>query len=171
MSAARSSWSVEAVTAGVYYDHWPGFPFARRSSRGTLRASSQRESNDYQHSLCATLCCRLPLLVAPKGQEKGNISERRPPQNDADPVLAKDRRRRQPPWRPGARCCGITPARSWRPTSSSSRLRRIASCSSWCCSPTIDDASHTSRSPRIRRRRGRPNSFARRFRGTRHVDT
>jgi hypothetical protein len=38
------------------------------------RASAQRKSNDFRLSLCAALCCRLPLLVAPKGQEKGNVS-------------------------------------------------------------------------------------------------
>ena len=36
---------------------------------------------------------------------------------------------------------------------------------------TIGDPSGMSPSPRIRRRRGRPNSFARPFRGTRHLDT
>jgi len=51
-----------------------------------------------------------------------------------------------------------------------SRLRPTASCSSWCSSPTIGDASGTSRSLRIRRRRGRPNNFAKPFRGTRHLD-
>ena len=62
-------------------------------------------------------------------------------------------------------------ARSWRPISSWSRPRPTASCSSWCSSRTIGDASGTWPSPRIRRRRGRPNSCARPFRGTRRLDT
>ena len=41
----------------------------------------------------------------------------------------------------------------------------------WCSSPTIGDASGTWRSPRIRRRRGRPTSCARRFCETRRLDT
>src|SRR5437773_11860180 len=36
-------------------------------------APSLGEPVDSRPSLCAELCCRLRLLVAPKGQEKGNI--------------------------------------------------------------------------------------------------
>jgi hypothetical protein len=53
------------------------------------------ESVELRPSLCAGVCCRLPLLVAPKGQEKGNVSGTLPPQYDADPVLAKDRPRQR----------------------------------------------------------------------------
>jgi hypothetical protein len=42
--------------------------------------------------------------------------------------------------------------------------------SSWCSSPTIGDAFGTWRSPRIRRRRGRPNNSARPFRGMKRLD-
>jgi len=41
------------------------------------------------------------------------------------------------------------------------RPRPTVCCSSSCSSPMIGDASGTSRSPRIQRRRGRPNSFVR----------
>src|SRR5437667_6738554 len=37
------------------------------------RAPSLVESGDFQPSLCAAACCRLLLLVASKGQEKGNV--------------------------------------------------------------------------------------------------
>src|SRR5438876_466374 len=47
----------------------------------------------------------------------------------------------------GARSYGITSARSSRPISSWSRPRPTASCSFWCSSPTIGDASGRSRSP------------------------
>jgi hypothetical protein len=40
------------------------------------RAPSPVESSDYRRSLCAGACCRLPLFVAPKGQEKSNVSDR-----------------------------------------------------------------------------------------------
>jgi hypothetical protein len=41
------------------------------------RASSLGESDIYRPSPCAGACCSLPLLVAPKGQEKGNAETRR----------------------------------------------------------------------------------------------
>ena len=44
-------------------------------------------------------------------------------------------------------------------------------CSSWCSSPMIGAAFGTSRSPRIQQPHGRPNSFAKLFRGTRRRDT
>jgi hypothetical protein len=49
--------------------------FAAVCRRLPDRASAQRKSNDFRLSLCAALCCRLPPLVSPKGQEKGNPIE------------------------------------------------------------------------------------------------
>jgi hypothetical protein len=46
-------------------------PFAAVCRTLPDRASTQRKSNDLPLSLCAAFCCRLPPLVAPKGQEKG----------------------------------------------------------------------------------------------------
>jgi hypothetical protein len=37
------------------------------------RAPSLTESGDFRPSLCVAPCCRLPLFVATKGQEKGNV--------------------------------------------------------------------------------------------------
>jgi hypothetical protein len=36
------------------------------------RASDTDESDDFAPSLCVALCCDLPLIVASKGQGKGN---------------------------------------------------------------------------------------------------
>jgi len=51
-------------------------------------ASSVVESGYLLPSLCSALCCRLLLLVAPKGQEKGNVPRTLPPRDNR--VLAKD---------------------------------------------------------------------------------
>jgi hypothetical protein len=40
------------------------------------RASSLVEPDDFRPSLCAATCRRLPLVVAPKGQEKGDVNAR-----------------------------------------------------------------------------------------------
>jgi hypothetical protein len=45
------------------------------------------KANGFWVSLCAALCCRLPLLGAPKGQEKGNVPGDL--RDDADRVLTK----------------------------------------------------------------------------------
>jgi hypothetical protein len=55
------------------------------------RAPSLEESGDLRPSLCVAACCRLPLFVATKGQEKGNIQQEAVNTNGADRVLAKDK--------------------------------------------------------------------------------
>jgi hypothetical protein len=48
------------------------------------------EFNDFRASLCAGVCCRLPLFGASKGHEKGNVSKKALQRDDGDRVLAKD---------------------------------------------------------------------------------
>ena len=67
-------------------------------------------------------------------------------------------RRRQPP------------SQMWR-TFLTNHIGQIVAADFWCSSPTTGDASGTWPSRRIRRPRGRPNSFARPFRWTRRLDT
>jgi hypothetical protein len=54
------------------------------------RAPSPVESSNFRPSLCAGVCQRLPLFVARKGQEKGNVPEEGLHIDGADRALAKD---------------------------------------------------------------------------------
>ena len=51
------------------------------------------ESVDFRPSLCAGVCHNLPLFVASKGQEKGNVQKEVSLKNGVDRELTKDTRR------------------------------------------------------------------------------
>ena len=65
-------------------------PLPQCAGRCRIGRRRSENRNDFRVSLCAALCRGLPLLGAPKGQEKGNVSEKLPA-GRADRVSAKDR--------------------------------------------------------------------------------
>jgi hypothetical protein len=44
----------------------------------TMTVRNRMESGDFRPSLCVAPCCRLPLVVASKGQEEGNVPDTLP---------------------------------------------------------------------------------------------
>jgi hypothetical protein len=72
--------------------YWEGAKLtAKIRALNTGRNPLLLKSIDLRLSLCAALCCRLPLLVAPNRQEKGNISARL---RQLDPIMLNQRARR-----------------------------------------------------------------------------